>query len=63
MSKVVKIPECMNPFHVIVNGVEYSYPAGTEQEVPDEVAVVIEAHNKKHDSGHETPEPPFYLNT
>lgn len=40
----VTIPECMNPFVVNINGVEYSYPAGTEQVVPEEVAEVIEQH-------------------
>lgn len=40
----VKIPENMSPFVVIVNGVEYSYPAGTTQMVPEEVAEVIAQH-------------------
>lgn len=40
----VKIPENMSPFVVIVNGVEYSYPAGTTQMVPEEVAEVIRQH-------------------
>ncbi len=40
----VKIPENMSPFVVIVNGVEYSYPAGTTQMVPEEVAEVIGQH-------------------
>lgn len=55
MSKTVKIPECMNPFEVIVNGKHYSYPAGTTQEVPDDVAAVIEAHEQAHE---EQPAPP-----
>lgn len=46
--KTVKIPECMNPFEVIVNNQRYKYPGGTEQEVPDEVAEVIEVHMKNH---------------
>ena len=46
--KTVKIPECMNPFEVIVNNQRYRYPGGTEQEVPDEVAEVIEVHMKNH---------------
>lgn len=46
--KTVKIPECMNPFEVIVNNNRYRYPGGTEQEVPDEVAEVIEVHMKNH---------------
>lgn len=46
--KTVKIPECMSPFEVTVNNHHYRYPAGTEQEVPDEVAEVIEVHMKNH---------------
>jgi hypothetical protein len=46
--KTVKIPECMNPFEVIVNNQRYKYPGGTTQEVPDEVAEVIEVHTKNH---------------
>lgn len=46
--KTIKIPECMNPFEVTINGKHYSYPAGTTQEVPDEVAAVIEAHEQNH---------------
>ncbi len=44
MSKQVKIPETMNPFVVHVNNRKYVYPAGTMQEVPDEVATIIENH-------------------
>lgn len=45
MSKRVKIPECMKPnFICYINGRKYSYPAGIETEVPDEVATVIENH-------------------
>ena len=40
--KKVKIPTSMDPFVVEVNGWKYEYPAGTEQEVPEEVAAVIE---------------------
>lgn len=47
--KTVKIPECMNPFVVVVNHVEYSYPAGATVEVPDDIAVVIEHHQAYHD--------------
>ena len=46
MSKIVTIPTCMNPYVVIVNHKEYSYPAGETVEVPDEVAEVIEAHTE-----------------
>jgi hypothetical protein len=48
MSKTVKIPECMNPFEIIVNGKHYFYTAGTTQVVPDEVAAVIEHHEQMH---------------
>jgi hypothetical protein len=40
--KKVMIPTSMDPFVVEVNGWKYEYPAGTEQEVPEEVAAVIE---------------------
>ena len=50
MSKTVTIPNCMNPFVVMANGVKYTYPAGSTQEVPDEVAVVIEAHINAHNN-------------
>ena len=56
MSKTVIIPDCMNPFEVIVNGKHYSYPAGTTQEVPDDVAAVIEAHEQVHEE--QTAPPP-----
>ena len=58
MSKVVTIPECMRPNFVCeINGRQYSYPAGTTQEVPDEVAEVIENH-KNHRV--EQPKMPVY---
>lgn len=47
--KTVKIPGCMSPFVVYINGKKYTYTAGTEQEVPDEVAVVIEQHEAYHE--------------
>lgn len=47
--RTVKIPDCMNPFVVVVNHVEYAYPAGETVEVPDEVAYVIEQHQAYHD--------------
>ncbi len=46
--KKVTIPRCAHPFVVAVNGRKYSYPAGTEQEVPDAVAAIIERHNESH---------------
>lgn len=46
MSKTVTIPEGMYPFwECELNGVKYSYKAGTSQSVPDEVAALIEANN------------------
>ena len=50
MSKTVIIPECMNPFEVMIDGKYYSYPAGTTQEVPDDVAAVIESHKQTHEA-------------
>ena len=45
MGQIVMIPDCEKPtFHCEVNGKRYSYPAGTKQEVPDEVAGIIENH-------------------
>jgi len=42
MSKTVMIPTIgANPYVVELNGVRYSYPAGTEQTVPDAVAAII----------------------
>lgn len=57
--KKVQIPTCMSPFIVDVNGKRYIYPAGTEQEVPDEVAIIIEKHNKSHEAKHAPTVPPF----
>ena len=45
MAQTVKIPDSSNPFVVKINNDEYSYPAGTTQNVPDEVASVIASHN------------------
>lgn len=59
MSKTVTIPDCANPFEVCINGKWYRYPAGQECEVPDEVAAVIEAHNKAYNIEPEAVEPPF----
>lgn len=43
MSKVVTIPDYTRPNWVCcINGVRYAYPAGSTQEVPDEVADLIE---------------------
>ena len=45
--KTMVIPKDMLPFKVTINGVTYVYEAGTEQEVPDEVAEII--MNRKND--------------
>lgn len=58
MSKTVLIPNNMNPWECSINGVDYSYPAGTEQEVPDEVAGVIERYYKNQPAPAATV-PPF----
>lgn len=42
-----KIPEDMRPWECNVNGVKYVYPAGTEQNVPAEVAALIDAYWEK----------------
>lgn len=39
-----KIPDNMRPWSCEVNGVKYVYPAGTEQDVPEEVAAIIDAY-------------------
>ena len=46
MAKSVKIPDNMSPWKAIINGIEYVYPAGTTQEVPDDVAAFIERISK-----------------
>lgn len=45
MSKQVTIPSNMNPWWCNINGVVYSYTAGSTRTVPDEVAAVIENYN------------------
>lgn len=44
--KTVIIPSNMNPWTCEINGMKFSYKAGTEQTVPDEVAELIEAYNE-----------------
>ena len=61
MSQLVRIPDCANPFEVYINHKKYSYPAGEMVEVPDEVAALIEAHNKKHEDMQIPIEPPFNI--
>lgn len=39
-----KIPDNMHPWVANVNGVKHVYPAGTEQDVPEEVAAIIDAY-------------------
>jgi hypothetical protein len=48
MSKVVTIPNCRNPYVVIINSKTYSYNAGETVEVPDEVAEAIDVHMDAH---------------
>ena len=40
----VLIPNDMHPFVITINGVEYRYPEGTTQNVPDDVAAAIDAY-------------------
>lgn len=42
---MIKIPDNMSPWKCEINGKRYVYAAGTEQEVPEEVAALIEAIN------------------
>lgn len=47
MAKTVKIPDNMRPnWECEINCMKYSYPAGVEMEVPDEVAAIIEANEE-----------------
>ena len=39
--KKITIPNCKNPFVVILNGIKYEYEAGAEVEVPADVAKII----------------------
>ena len=57
MSKKIIIPLCRNPFDIYVNHHFYSYPAGEEVEVPDEVAEVIEQHIGCHVTDSAPPAP------
>lgn len=43
--KTVRIPTNANPFVITINGAIYSYPAGTVQSVPDNIAEIIEQYN------------------
>ena len=47
-----KIPEDMRPWECNVNGVKYVYPAGTEQNVPAEVAALIDVYWEKQEVDH-----------
>lgn len=61
MSQIVTIPDCRNPFRVIVNGKTYEYTAGETVVVPDAVAYIIEMHNKNHTPVSIEHDPPFSL--
>ena len=43
--KTVRIPTNANPFVITINGAIYSYPAGTVQSVPDNIAAIISQYN------------------
>ena len=45
--KKITIPNCKNPFVVILNGIKYEYEAGAEVEVPADVAKIIEMHDER----------------
>lgn len=45
--KTVKIPESASPWTCIIDGVKYTYPSGVTMQVPDQVAALVEAYNKK----------------
>lgn len=44
MNKSVKIPTGVDPWVCRINEKTYSYPAGSTQTVPDEVAALIQAN-------------------
>ena len=48
MARTVKIPDCSSTFEVFLNGAKHSFIGGTEVEVEDEIANLIEQHNKEH---------------
>lgn len=66
-----KIPDNMRPWSCEVNGVKYVYPAGTEQDVPEEVAAIIDAYWASKEkvfpntaiSFNELKDRPFYADT
>lgn len=45
--KTVKIPESASPWTCIIDGVKYTYQSGVTMQVPDQVAALVEAYNKK----------------
>ena len=55
---IVKIPETSNPWIANINGKKYAYPAGTEQDVPAEVANLIREGEGFPPDAHEV-QPPF----
>lgn len=48
MARTVKIPDCSSTFDVFLNGIKHSFLGGTEVEVEDEIANLIEQHIKEH---------------
>lgn len=59
MSKIVTIPQGMNPFVVIFNGDEYVYEPGTTVRVPDGVAIEIEEYIENQNKKASAAQPPF----
>lgn len=57
--KKVFVPSSANPFVVYVNGMNYTYPAGTIQEVPDDVALIIERYQEDRNKEPDPVNPPF----
>ncbi|MBQ7247121.1 MAG: hypothetical protein IJS22_03405 [Lachnospiraceae bacterium] len=55
--RTIVIPSDRNPYEIEIDGVKYSYPAGSTQDVPDEVAELIEhnQYNHKDPNAGETP--------
>lgn len=48
MAKTVTIPDCSSTFDVFLNGAKYSFIGGTEVEVEDAIANLIEQHTTEH---------------
>ena len=55
MGRTVKIPTWKNPYEVRINNTIYSYKAGAEAYVPDEVAEIIQRDIEEHTKMYATP--------